>query len=405
MTNHRDTAARSSTRGPLGALVSGWFLIVCAAVMLGADALTDALAKETSALRELPMLRPVPSRALTRSEIEQQVLQAFRDQTTADEIRAAELALKTLGLAPDDLDLRDLQLKLLTEQIAGLYDPKTREFYLADWIDPLLQRPVIVHELTHALQDQHFDLRRLAEWPDGDSDAQLAAHSLVEGDATLAMAQYVLRNPEAGAAYMRAMVNAPKMPVFENAPRAVRESLTFPFLQGMQFATALHARGGWKAVTAAYTPLPQSTEQILHLDKFDARELPAAVTIPDITAQLGRGWRHLDSDVSGEMGLRVILDQFLQDPDASTRAAAGWGGDRFAVYESGNRAVVVQMTAWDSEADAEEFAAAYERRTTIRFAGTRTTSVVVERRGPRVLILEGVPAGIDRTALTRALWR
>jgi hypothetical protein len=369
------------------------------------DSAVDALFAETSALRDLAIRRPVSSRPLSRGEIEQKILQAFKDQTTPDEIRASELALKTLGMAPQDLDLRDLQLKLLTEQLAGLYDPKAREFYLASWVDPLLQRPVIVHELTHALQDQHFELRRLAEWPDGDSDAQLAAHSLVEGDATLLMAQYVLKHPEAGAAYLQAMATAPKMPVFENAPRAVRESLTFPFVQGMQFATALHGRGGWKAVSAAYTPLPQSTEQILHLDKFDRRERPVAVTLADVSGLLGRGWRRLDSDVSGEAGYQIILDQFLGDPAESRRAAAGWGGDRFSVYERGGDAIVIQMTAWDSEADAREFADAYEKRTAMRYPQGRPAGVIIELRGLRVLIVEGMPAALDRAALTQALWR
>jgi hypothetical protein len=369
------------------------------------DSAVDTLFAETSALRDLAIRRPVSSRPLSRGEIEQKILQAFKDQTTPDEIRASELAVKTLGMAPQDLDLRDLQLKLLTEQLAGLYDPKAREFYLASWVDPLLQRPVIVHELTHALQDQHFELRRLAEWPDGDSDAQLAAHSLVEGDATLLMAQYVLKHPEAGAAYLQAMATAPKMPVFENAPRAVRESLTFPFVQGMQFATALHGRGGWKAVSAAYTPLPQSTEQILHLDKFDRRERPVAVTLADVSGLLGRGWRRLDSDVSGEAGYQIILDQFLGDPAESRRAAAGWGGDRFSVYERGGDAIVIQMTAWDSEADAREFADAYEKRTAMRYPQGRPAGVIIELRGLRVLIVEGMPAALDRAALTQALWR
>ena len=391
--------------------------VVLAAAGLGADsrspaqdppypaASVEALFTETSALRELPVRRPVASRALSRGEIEQKILQAFKDQTTPDEIRASELALKTLGLAPPELDLLDLQLKLLTEQLAGLYDPKAREFYLASWVNPLLQRPVIVHELTHALQDQHFELGRLAEWPDGDSDAQLAAHSLVEGDATLLMAQYVLKHPDAGAAYMQAMLTAPKMPVFENAPRAVRDSLTFPFLQGMQFASALHGRGGWKAVTAAYTPLPQSTEQILHLEKFDRRERPVTVTLADVAGVLGRGWRRLDSDVSGEAGYQIILDQFLKDPVVSHRAAAGWGGDRFSVYERAGEAFVIQMTAWDSDADAREFADAYEKRTAMRYPQGRPAGVIIERRGLRVLIVEGLPAALNPAALTRALWR
>lgn len=379
---------------------------VCLAIAtLGADATTDALLAETSALRELAVRRPVTSRALTRAEIEGKILAAFTQQTTPDEIRASELALKVLGLVPADLDLRTLQLTLLTEQIAGLYDPQTQEFYLADWVDSKLQRPVIVHELTHALQDQHFALRRLAEWPKGDSDAQVAAHSLVEGDATLAMAQYLLGNPEVGAAYLQSMQAAPKMPVFESAPRAVREGLTFPFVQGMQFAAALHGRGGWKAVTAAYSPLPQSTEQILHLDKFDARDLPVPVTVPDVTAVLGQGWRRLFDDVSGEAGYQVILGQFLPSTAEVQRAAAGWGGDRYAVYENNGQAVVIQMTVWDTDLDAQQFEQAYAARTSARFGGSRPAGFVLERRERRVLIIEGATPPQNQTALIRALWR
>ena len=375
-----------------------------AAGLVLADAVTDALFAETSELRQLPILRPVRSTALSRASIEQKVLATFKEQTTPDEIRAAELAMKRLGLVPGDFDLQRTQTALLTEQLAGLYDPQAREFYLADWIDPTLQQPVIVHELTHALQDQHFELRRLTGWPRGDSDARLAAHSLVEGDATLAMTQYVLQKPEVAASYLRSLQNTPKMPVFESVPRAVREALTFPFVQGLQFATALYGRGGWKAVTAAYDPLPLSTEQILHLDKYDAREPPVKITLPDVAAALGPGWKRLDSDVSGEAGYQVILDQFLMAPAESRRAAAGWGGDRYDIYERGGQAVVVQMTAWDTEADATEFAAAYAKRTSLRYPGGGATGVTIEQHGIRVLVIEGRPASADPAALSRRLW-
>jgi hypothetical protein len=376
-----------------------------AAGLVLADAATDALFVETSELRQLPILRPVRSTALSRASIEQKVLAVFKEQTTPDEIRASELAMKRLGLVPDDFNLQRTQTALLTEQLAGLYDPQAREFYLADWIDPMLQQPVIVHELTHALQDQHFELRRLTQWPRGDSDARLAAHSLVEGDATLAMMQYVLQKPDVAASYLRSLQNTPKMPVFESVPGAVREALTFPFVQGLQFATALYGRGGWKAVTAAYDPLPQSTEQILHLNKYDAREPPVKITLPDVAAALGPGWKRIDSDVSGEAGYQVILDQFLMAPAESQRAAAGWGGDRYDIYECGGQALVIQMTAWDTEQDALEFADAYTKRTGLRFAGGRRADVLLERRGSRVLVIEGMPLAADGQALTRQLWR
>jgi hypothetical protein len=391
-----------------------------AGVLLLADAATDALFAEASSLRELPILRPVKSSALSRAEIEHKVITAFNNQTTPDEVRASELAMQKLGLLPADFDLREFEIALMTEQLAGLYDPDTREFYLADWIDVSAQQPVIVHELTHALQDQHFDLRRLTRWPDGDSDAKAAAHSLVEGDATLAMTQYLQKNPDVAAAYLRSVQMAPKMPLVEGAPRAIRESLLFPFVQGWQFAAALHARGGWKAVTAAYAPLPQSTEQILHIDKFDAREAPVAVRLPDVARILGRGWRRLDSDVTGEWGYYLVLDQFIATPKESRQAAAGWGGDRFDVYEGPGQSLVSHLSAWDTPEDARDFFDVYARRTILRYpaatasadAGTDRRvwqtaegTVVMERRDVRVLIVEGIPTSADVTALTRTLWR
>jgi hypothetical protein len=112
-------------------------------------------------------------------------------------MHAAEVTLKKLGLAPPDFQYRALMIRLLTEQVAGYYEPKTRQFHLADWIDLDGQRPIMAHELTHALQDQHFNLRRFDHWPKGDSDAELAAHALIEGDATMTMAMYVPAIPSA----------------------------------------------------------------------------------------------------------------------------------------------------------------------------------------------------------------
>ncbi len=123
-------------------------------------AATTEVLRETSEIRQLAILRQVRSGAQSRAEIERMIMRNLNENTTPEEIRASELALKKLGLAPADFKLREFIVQLLTEQVAGYYDPKAREFYLADWIDLDGQKPVIAHELTHALQDQHFNLRR-----------------------------------------------------------------------------------------------------------------------------------------------------------------------------------------------------------------------------------------------------
>ncbi|HYP00332.1 MAG TPA: hypothetical protein VER76_09100, partial [Pyrinomonadaceae bacterium] len=170
-------------------------------------AATAEVLKETSEIRGLGVLRTVKSGAQSRAEIERMLVRNLDEQTTPAELRASELALKKLGLVPANFEMRSFFIALLTEQVAGYYEPKTQEFYLADWIDLDGQQTVMAHELTHALQDQHFNLRRLEKWPKGDSDAELAAHALVEGDATLVMTFYVMRDLKRVAAMMKS-VNA-----------------------------------------------------------------------------------------------------------------------------------------------------------------------------------------------------
>src|SRR5437660_1142502 len=156
---------------------------------------TAEVLRETSELRKLPILRQVKSGAQTREEIEQMLVHNLDESESSEEMRASEITLRKLGLVPADFQLRPFIIKLLAEQVAGYYDPKTQEFYLADWIDLDGQKPVMAHELTHALQDQHFNLRRFEHWPKGDSDAEISAHALIEGDASLVMQKYLERNP------------------------------------------------------------------------------------------------------------------------------------------------------------------------------------------------------------------
>jgi hypothetical protein len=464
-------------------------------------AATADVLKETSELRELPILRPVQSSTQSRTEIERMLIKNLDEETTPAQIHATEVTLKKLGLAPADFQYRALMLRLLTEQVAGYYDPKTREFHLADWIDLDGQKPVMAHELTHALQDQHFNLRRFEHWPKGDSDAELAAHALIEGDATLAMTLYVMRNPLRALAFLKSL-GASGMPSEEldHAPRALRETLLFPYQEGILWTRNLYQHGGWNEVSQAFTTLPQSTEQVMHSEKYFVHEAPVKVALPDITTLLnGRGqraevrsqrsevrgrrsevscfpasasvslrperdavksvppavaggfnhpvwsaatgrrfsswhhaqaaratWKKLDSDVNGEWGFYLILDQFLKSPAKSRRAAAGWGGDRYSIYEGPKGEVLyISLSTWDTENDAREFFNAYVERTERRYASaipvdptpnpesptlsrafrTSQGTVLIERRGARVLVIEGASGNVDERNLIKALWQ
>lgn len=389
------------------------------------EATTEVL-KETSELRQLPIIRQVKSDTQSRAEIERFLIKNLDEDSTPAEMHATEVSLKKLGLVPRDFQFRPFIIKLLTEQVAGYYDPKRQEFFLADWIDLDGQKPVMAHELTHALQDQHFNLRRFDKWPKGDSDAELAAHALIEGDASLVMSVYVARNPARIIALMKSMgASQSATEEIDRAPRALRESLLFPYEEGMQWVTQLYKKEGWPLVSRAFTDLPQSTEQILHADKYFAHDAPIKITQPDIASVLGAGWKRIDADVNGEWSYYLILDEYLKSEQESRRAAAGWGGDRYGVYEDAKtgEVFITQMTAWDTEQDAAEFFAAYAKRTELRYksaapleskaTGANTEekawrtdegSVLMQRRGARVLILEGVPEGKDAGTLAAKLW-
>jgi len=414
-------------------------------------AATVDVLKETSEIRQLSILRPVESSTQSRAEIERTLIKNLDEDMTAAQAHASEVTLRKLGLAPAEFQYRALMIRLLTEQVAGYYDPKTQQFHLADWIDLDGQKPIMAHELTHALQDQHFNLRRFDHWPKGDSDAELAAHALIEGDATLVMALYVANNPLRALAFLKSL-GATGLPSEEldKAPRALRETLLFPYQDGEKWVSVLYKQGGWDRVSKAFIELPQSTEQILHPEKYFAHEPPVKVTLPDVASFLdtssssseNRGrrsevgqdlrtarlpaWKRLDSDVDGEWGFYLILDQFLKSPAESRRAAAGWGGDRFALYEGPRgEAMLVSLSVWDTESDAHEFFDAYVKRTELRYPDATSTEpavnaqssafsksfstsegvVSMEVRGGRVLILEGVPSGADIKGLQATLWR
>lgn len=383
---------------------------------------TDAVLKETSELRELAILKAVKSGAQSRADIERMVIKNLDNDTTPAEMHAAEVLLKVFGLAPKSFEYRPFLIRLLTEQVAGYYDPKAQQFYLADWIELDGQKPVMAHELVHALQDQHFNLKRFEKWPKGDSDAELAAHALIEGDATLAMTLYMAKNPLLALAFIRSLgAQQEASEEFNRAPRALRESLLFPYEQGSTFATQLYRRGGWETVSQAFDKLPQSTEQILHPEKYFTYEAPQKLALPEFKTILGPAWKRIDNDVNGEWGCYLILNEFLNNTNESRQAAGGWGGDRFVLYETGraDEVFVAQLTSWDTALDAKEFFDAYAKRTANRYPDakqsestsvktewkTSTSRVAMELRGTRVAILEGIPAKARTDKLLRMIWR
>jgi hypothetical protein len=402
------------------------------AVARSTDALTasDDILKQVSALRGLAILQPVPSGFKSRDEIHAIVLKDLDESSKPEEFETNTALLRFLGLVGADFELKRATTSLLTEQIAGFYEPKTHFFYLADWIPLEEQRTVIAHELTHALADQHFDLRRFEKWPAGDGDAKLAAHALVEGEATALMVEYSLRErglpadlgaiPISLTDVLKAGVSEPDPlhPVFSNAPDVLKQSLQFPYVYGAGFVQALIRKGSWRSVDECYRALPASTEQIMHPDKYVRNETPVRVSLHDVGPLLGHGWRLVEQDVSGEFGYFVTLKAMVPEKSAAV-AAAGWAGDRYFFYLDSTKAkaTYVHKSVWDTPNDAAEFFDAYAARISKRFSvapktrsanridwSTREGLVRLERRGTTILAVEGF-RGVDMTPVADALWK
>jgi len=333
--------------------------------------------------RGLKAKAAIPAGTLEEAGLKKKLLENMRQHLPAESLRSAEVSLKAFGLIPEAMDLGKYLPELLTSQVAGYYDTELK--YLAmirrGGAAPAPEGPtsevpsdedaVLVHELTHALQDQSFDLLKLEKEDDPLADSGSALTALAEGDATLTMMDFLsqtnferLPNAERVTRSMTAdpdqmMAALPDLPgadQFAQAPVWLRDNLLFPYLQGMAICVSVRMRGGQKLLDYAFaTDPPRSTEQILHPEKWHTRrDDPIGIRLPDLASDLP-GYRKAADGEMGELSVRRLLREGLKDQDRAVAAAAGWGGDRFAVYEkTGGGRLLVWVTDWDSEADARE---------------------------------------------------
>ena len=315
-------------------------------------------------LRELEPKEDVDPQILSEVELRERTEASFNDDNPPELVQANEVLYRALGMLEEDDSLRDLYLELLGDQVAGFYDPEVDELFVVSRSGELgvEERVTYAHEFTHALQDQHFDLESFGLEEVGQGDRNYAVLALIEGDATAVMsfwAQSAL-TPDELLELVQAGLDPAAREVLNRMPPILRESLTFPYERGLQLVLGLQAQGGWDAVDAAYEDPPASTEQVLHPEKYDAREEPIPVELPaDLAARMGAGWESTYEDTFGEFQFQVWLRNALGRADAGNEAAAGWGGDRFAVLEGPDDGwAVVMKTEWDEAGEATQFSAA-----------------------------------------------
>ena len=298
----------------------------------------------------------VPASLMTPEEFAVWLPAELEEEYPADEAAADQLEWELLGLIRPDQNLYELQLALYTEQVAGFYDSETEEIVIIGDHDAAAPMIIVTlaHEYVHALQDRAFDLDALEESVEGNQDALAALLALIEGDATVAELQYAMRRLSREQLAELGSSAQPPDNAFSRSPPALQAVLFFPYLSGHAFVTAL-LDGGWRAVDAAYTRLPASTEQILHPAKYAAREAPLEVDLPTLIDALPPGWSEVRRDVFGEFMVSVWLEGSQAVPQAAA-AAAGWGGDAYALYQNEDgHGLLVMKFRWDTERDLDEF--------------------------------------------------
>ncbi|MHC4777407.1 MAG: hypothetical protein ACYTFG_02390 [Planctomycetota bacterium] len=402
------------------------------------EARAREVARKMAKARQLEFKRDVTIGVKTEKELLAFLESSIDEELPPGKIEAIQKAYSKMGLLPPDMDLRKTFLDMMTSQVGGFYNPKTKRLFLIDRRSTKKKNPtqammemvlkrfgmssddlVTAHELTHALQDQHFGLEKMDRVSKGNDDRILAMKCVVEGDATVAMYEPLFEKMPMARGMMRMQnldsSSAAMGPEMKNVPDILKVPLTFPYIAGAKLVGKIKEEGGWEAVNALFEDLPLSTEQVLHPEKYSGkRDDPVFIEFDDEKSLPPGGWELLEANSFGELGTRIFLDEILPKRLAHS-AAKGWDGDRFAAYGRGDDVFFFWYTTWDSEREAEEFATACVKRMRKRYGLEGTGgdeggdfSFVKGRehgrivtRGLDVVVVEGLDAGATSTLVEK----
>jgi hypothetical protein len=410
----------------VAALLTALFAVALPALAQSPEA---ELKKRAAALREkvtemtdLDFKRDVGVGLYSKEDMRKFLVEELKLGLSERAAKKHEMIGWRFGFWKKDFNLVETYVQLLTDNVAGFYHPRTRELKLIR--DPGADNPnermmeqmlgvkmadvYLLHELFHAAQDQHFTLMEYKGHSYKNDDLSLAIEALIEGEATLLHTRYMLR--DSYDLLKRQFMAIPPEPPKPEYPRVLFNSLYFPYSLGYKFIDEVVAKKGWKVASKMFEDPPLSTEQVLHPEKYLAaeRDYPTdvAMNFTRMNKVLGEAWKRLDDNVHGEFTIRLMFEEFGLRRLAVT-AAAGWDGDRWAVYHRPKDGAVMSVWAstWDSENEAKEFVEGYLQLLAKKYSGfaeeakrgggavvykTRSDGKVwVERRGSDVLIVEG----------------
>ncbi len=313
----------------------------------------DTTLSRLSQARKLEVKRVVKGKRLGRDAVIELIMAKTQRELPPGVLEAQGELLRAFELIPADYDFVGGIYTLLRNNIAGFYEQHGETMYLLDDLNQAGDEETLIHELQHALQDQHWNLKRMLEYRPGDTDRVTAAHALCEGDALMATFEVIGGNAGMISDSMLKVAMVASVAMAEgsaNTPRVLQAALVAPYIDGFRFVRNMRQTGGWKAVDAAFAKLPTTTEQLLHVDKYLSREPALPVREPPLP---GSGWKKADADVLGEQGLRMVFEQWANNDEAA-EAAAGWGGDRYLVARRGDESAVSWVIRFDDEGEAKQ---------------------------------------------------
>ncbi len=331
---------------------------------LPATELYAQIRADVIAIRGLQPTKAVDPVTIDEATLRSNLQAEFDTENTPAELAVAEDVLITLGLLPTGTSLRAATLDFQGANVAGYYSPDKDQLFVVNRSGRLGAADLVTyaHEFTHQLQDQRIDLNALGLDVADRSDRSLARLALIEGDAVSVQNTWTtehLTSQQLGE-LLGSALDPKALEALRRAPAFLRDTALFPYTDGLAFVSRLLSSGGYAAVDAALRDPPDSTEQILHPDRYLKRQAPIEVTLPaGLAAKAGAGWSEAGRDTLGEVVLGIWLRQGGVTLAEARTASAGWGGDRLALLRGPGGAVGVALrTEWDTSADADEFATA-----------------------------------------------
>jgi hypothetical protein len=375
----------------------------------------DQTFAQMSRITGLPIKGPLRKKVVDRSQIEALLKAKLRSEETPQETAAEEASLKAFGLVPPEFNLEKFLTAFYTEQAAGFYDPETKTMYIAGWVAPDIQKMVLAHELTHALQDQSFHLEQFLRAVEKNDDESNARQAVVEGHATAAMMQSLMgpvplaRMPSLKSFMATAINQNPgQYPVFAKAPFFLRYESLFPYSQGLEFIQQGLKLGGWQQLDRLFRDPPVNTKEIYDPEFYFDHKPQHAIFLPPSPRFFAASGLHFAADNTlGELGYHALLGQWLSEGEAE-KLGPEWIADRYRIFASRqpNTFALVSRAQWISPAVATEFYQDYQQVLAKKYANLKRNGrsranlfvastvhgwVVLEEQGNECLWAEGIP--------------